>query len=96
MFGIRLRLLRWLAGLTQAQLGEKMNITSSALGMYEQGRRMLSMSTIVAISEVFGVSCNFLLGGCVLNEEEEYMELMVLIFASIRQKVSIEPFNEKN
>ena len=36
MFGIRLRLLRCCAGMTQAQLGEKLNLTASALGMYEQ------------------------------------------------------------
>lgn len=36
MFGIRLRLLRCRAGMAQAQLGEKMNLTTGALGMYEQ------------------------------------------------------------
>lgn len=36
MFGIRLRLLRCRAGMTQAQLGEKLNLTAGTLGMYEQ------------------------------------------------------------
>lgn len=87
MFGIRLRLLRCLAGLTQAQLGEKLHITASALGMYEQGRRMPSLSTIVEISELFEVSCDFLLGGSELSEREECMEMMVLMFAILAQRI---------
>lgn len=87
MFGIRLRLLRCLAGLTQAQLGDKLNVTAGALGMYEQGRRMPSLSTIVEISEVFEVSCDFLLGGSELSEKEECMEMMVLMFAILAQRI---------
>lgn len=81
MFGIRLRLLRCRAGMTQAQLGEKLNLTAGALGMYEQGRRMPSLSTIVEISEFFGVSCDYLLGARGLNEDEECLELMAILFA---------------
>lgn len=87
MFGIRLRLLRCLAGLTQAQLGAKLHITASALGMYEQGRRMPSLSTIVEISELFEVSCDFLLGGSELSEKEECMEMMVLMFAILAPRI---------
>ena len=87
MFGIRLRLLRCLAGLTQAQLGEKLNVTAGTLGMYEQGRRMPSLSTIVEISEMFEVSCDFLLGGSELSEKEECMEIMVLMFAILAQRI---------
>lgn len=83
MFGIRLRLLRCRAGMTQTQLGEKLNLTASALGMYEQGRRMPSLSTIVEISEFFGVSCDYLLGARSLNEDEEYLELMAMLFAQL-------------
>ena len=80
MFGIRLRLLRCRASLTQAELGEQLNITASALGMYEQGRRMPSLGTVVAISEFFGVSCDYLLGAGHLNEEEVSLELMAILF----------------
>ena len=83
MFGIRLRLLRCRAGMTQAQLGEKLNMTAGALGMYEQGRRMPSLSTIVTISEIFGVSCDYLLGGRGLNDDEELLELMAMLFAKL-------------
>ena len=52
MFGIRLRFLRCRADLTQAELGERLNISAGAVGMYEQGRRMPSLSTIVLISSL--------------------------------------------
>ncbi len=85
MFGIRLCFLRCQAGLTQNQLAHRLNMTASALGMYEQGRRMPSASTIVAISKELNVSCEFLLSGCGMNEQEAAMELMVSMFAALGQ-----------
>lgn len=95
MIGIRLRLLRCLAGMTQTQLGKRLNITASTLGMYEQGRRTPSLSTIIAISEEFGVSCDFLLGGGGLNEEEASMELIVLMFSLLVQRNSRNQLHQK-
>lgn len=86
MFGIRLSFLRCQAGLTQAQLGEKLNLSAGALGMYEQGRRMPSLSIIAEIADVFGVSCDFLLSGKGQNERETTMELMVIMFSALAQK----------
>lgn len=83
VFGIRLCFLRCQAGLTQAQLGQRLNITASALGMYEQGRRVPSASTIVAIAKELDVSCEFLLSGCGVNEQEAAMELMVSMFVAL-------------
>ena len=96
MFGIRLCFLRCQAGLTQAQLGQRLNITASALGMYEQGRRMPSASTIVAISEEFGVSCEFLLSGCGVNERETAMELMVSMFVALGHSFNCSSANERS
>ena len=85
LFGIRLCLLRCQAGLTQAELGERLNLTASALGMYEQGRRMPSLSIIAEISDEFGVSCDFLLGGKGQNERETMLELMAIMLAALGQ-----------
>lgn len=71
MFGIRLCYLRCHAGLTQTELGKHLGLSGSALGMYEQGRRTPSLSIIIAISEEFEVSTNFLLTGRSTNEYEE-------------------------
>lgn len=95
LFGIRLCLLRCQAGLTQAELGERLNLTASALGMYEQGRRMPSLSIIAEISDEFGVSCDFLLGGKGQNEREAAMELMVIMFSALGQKTDGYPQTEQ-
>ena len=63
MFGIRLSFLRCQAGLTQSELGARLNLTASALGMYEQGRREPSVQIIVALARELNVSTDFLLTG---------------------------------
>ena len=88
MFGIRLSFLRCQAGLTQSELG--------ALGMYEQGRRMPSLSIISEISDVFGVSCDFLLCGRCQSEREATMEMMVIIFAALSHKTDGNCNTERN
>lgn len=96
MFGIRLSFLRCQAGLTQAQLGEKLNLSAGALGMYEQGRRMPSLSIISEIADEFEVSCDFLLSGRGQTEREATMELMVIMFSSLSLKNDGNNATERN
>lgn len=96
MFGIRLSFLRCQAGLTQAELGTRLNLTASALGMYERGYRMPSLSIIAEIADEFGVSCDFLLSGKGQNEQEAMIELMVIMFAALGQKNDRCPQTEHN
>lgn len=63
MFGERIFILRRQKGLTQTELAKLLHISTSALGMYEQGRRQPSLDTIVHLSHVFGVSVDYLLTG---------------------------------
>ncbi len=63
MLGPRIAALRRKAGLSQAQLAQRLRISPSAMGMYEQGRREPSMETLVALAREFGVSTDFLLTG---------------------------------
>jgi transcriptional regulator with XRE-family HTH domain len=85
MFGIRLRLLRLQAGLTQAELGARLNLTAGALGMYEHGRRRPSLSIIPEIADAFSVSCDFLLSGKGRNERETMLELMASMLIALDQ-----------
>lgn len=96
MFGIRLSFLRCQAGLTQAELGARLNLTSGALGMYEQGRRMPSLSIIAEIADEFEVSCDFLLSGKGQNEREARMELMVIMFSTLSLKKDGNHTTERN
>jgi transcriptional regulator with XRE-family HTH domain len=60
--GQRLRELRKLCRLSQEKLGEKVGVSASAIGMYEQGRREPAHETLCRLAAVFGVSVDYLLG----------------------------------
>ena len=61
MLGSRIAELRRKAGLSQTALANRLNISPSALGMYEQGRRTPSASTLVALANELGVTTDTLL-----------------------------------
>ena len=63
MLGMRIASLRQGRGLSQAELAHRLNISASAVGMYEQGRREPSVDTLIALAQVFGVSLDYLLSG---------------------------------
>lgn len=74
----RIAALRRQKGLSQAQLAKQLGVSPSAVGMYEQGRREPSADTLVALSEVFGVSVDFLLTGRAFPQERQELERMIL------------------
>lgn len=59
--GERIRELRRKQGWKQSELGERLGISASAIGMYEHDRRQPSMEILLAMSELFGVTTDFLL-----------------------------------
>lgn len=61
MLGERIRRLRTGARLKQNELAQKLGISTSAVGMYEQGRREPPYHILLKISELFGVSIDWLL-----------------------------------
>ena len=63
MLGTRIASLRQSRGLSQADLAKRLHISTSAIGMYEQGRREPSVDTLIALSQEFGVSLDYLLSG---------------------------------
>lgn len=63
MVGDSIASLRKRAGLSQDQLAKQINVSASTIGMYEQGRREPSIRTLIALSQVFGVSLDYLLTG---------------------------------
>lgn len=63
MLGARLGFLRRQAGLSQRALAAELNVSASAVGMYEQGRRVPPNALLVAMAQRFGVSTDFLLTG---------------------------------
>ena len=63
MLGTRIASLRQTYGLSQAELARRLHISTSAIGMYEQGRREPSVDTLIALSREFRVSLDYLLSG---------------------------------
>lgn len=63
MISKQIVILRKRAGLTQTQLAKELNITPSALGNYEQGRRLPCIETLVALTEIFDTSLDYLVTG---------------------------------
>lgn len=75
MFGDKLRELREQNNLTQVELSKKLQIEQSTLANYESGRRVPKLELVIAVSKLFNVSTDYLLGtekedkGYYVNEE---------------------------
>lgn len=75
LFGQRLKSLRKEAGLTQKELGAKLNVTKVSISLYENGTRMASIETLVDIANLFKVDLDYLIGTdsyVVSDNSEEY------------------------
>lgn len=59
--GRKIRHLRTKSGLTQAQLADKLNVSASTVGMYEQGRREPDSTTLSKICRTLNASGNYVL-----------------------------------
>lgn len=55
--------LRVRLGMTQQQLAKELHVGPSAIGMYEQGRRVPSIEMLVQMADLFGVSLDYLITG---------------------------------
>ena len=62
MIGPQIRLLRKEANMTQQELASKLFVSQQAVGKWERGESTPNPETIVAMSKIFGVSADTLLG----------------------------------
>ncbi len=62
-FANKLRELRLSHKLTQRELAQRLGISASAIGMYEQGRREPDNDLLMRIGSLFSVSTDYLLKG---------------------------------
>lgn len=63
MLGIRIAILRISKGWSQAELARRIGVSTSAVGMYEQGRREPSLGLLVRLAQELGVTTDYLLMG---------------------------------
>ena len=71
VLGRRISALRKQRGLSQAELANRLGISPSAMGMYEQGRREPSAETLVALARELQVTTDFLLTGKIDSRLDE-------------------------
>ena len=78
MLGARIAALRREANLSQAELARRIQISPSAMGMYEQGRREPPGQLLVALARELGVSTDYLLTGKPQAQELRGLQDMLL------------------
>ena len=76
--GARIAALRREAGMNQAELAKALQVSPSAVGMYEQGRREPSAQMLLNLAEIFGVSVDYILSGIPGEGEARKLERMLL------------------
>lgn len=76
--GVRIAALRREAGMNQAQLARALQVSPSAVGMYEQGRREPSAQILLNLAEIFGVSVDYIISGIPGEREARKLETMLL------------------
>lgn len=80
LLGKRIREERLKLGFTQEKLAEQVDVTDSYIGQIERGERSLSLETLVKISNILGVTIDYLLGDSVKIEDKElYAELLQIL-----------------
>lgn len=79
-FSQSLKKLRLEKGLTQSQLAEALDISKSAISMYECGKREPELDVLEQFADFFGVDLNALTGREVLVNKDpeltEYLEVL--------------------
>ena len=82
MLGQRITLHRKKLGLSQTDLAQKLCISPSAIGMYEQGRREPSLQGLMDLAAVFGVTADYMLTGRPANPQDEQIVAQLLTHAA--------------
>lgn len=97
-FGLTLKQLRLSRGLTQERLAKILEITPSAITMYESGARNPSIKVLIKLSKFFNVSIDELINilPCQNNIDEAILGISSKEFNSLtnKQKQSIRDFIE--
>ena len=65
--GQKLRAIRALRGMTQAQLAERANVSPTAVAEYETGKRDLRAETIRKLCEALGVTVTYRVDGTAIS-----------------------------
>ena len=87
MFGDKLKKLREANNLSQQQLAEKLGMSPSGIGMWEQNRRQPDNETLKKIAQLFDVSTDYLLGNDI-KPNDENKDLLETISADLSNPIN--------
>lgn len=85
-FGTKLKLLRDTQKMSQKQLADRLGVAPNSISAYESGTRFPTYETLIKISAIFHVTCDYLLGlerrntidvSCLLEDEKHLIIEMV-------------------
>lgn len=76
--GVRIRELRKQRRMTQKMLAQAAGISLSTLAHIERGSREMSLSTLVSIGNILGISLDYLVNGVIMPPEYLHGELLRL------------------
>lgn len=88
LLGNRVRQERLKLNLTQEQLAEKVDLSTSYIGQIERGERNISLDTLVVICKSLGVTIDYLLQDSTNIEED-------IVYNQLYQLISNRSLNEK-
>ena len=87
--GKRIAALRKEKRMTQEQLAEKLNISTSTLGKIERGIQGFSIDLLIVIGIFFGISTDYILIGCEIRNYEAAKELDSVINQLVALKMKL-------
>ena len=71
MLGQNIRLLRQARGLSQVDLGKRLNVSKQSISNWENDNIMPSVETLVQMADFFSVSTDYLLG----RTDKQYLDV---------------------
>ena len=95
-YGIRLKQVRRVLGLTQIQLAEQAGIAVSSLRRYEAGEREPPLSALEKCAKAMGLSLNELLNGDIMHLYDEMKSVAEEVKESIQSFDLYQKLLEKN
>ena len=95
-FNLRLKQLRQRHKLTQSELADILGLKPTAISNYESKRNEPSFDKLIALSNYFDVSCDYLLGisDAYLPVGGEVLDKDIVDFFNLYQQLSQESANE--
>lgn len=99
LFGDKLKAVRKANSMTQADFARELKVSSSVIAAYEQGKNFPSVSVLIEICKVLGVSSDYLLGisdeisiklSGLSNEESQAFLQLIGLFEKNRKLGNVE------